>query len=470
MEKKLDATTDLGPRLTRRLFLAGVAGAGAGVLTGCSGFPTIVPRHVLGGPRFVPPSEKVRIAGIGVGIKSKGYHDMTQVLPEQIAVALCDVDSANFETLTSAEKGWPEARTYTNYDEMLEQEHDNIDAVMIATPDHTHAHATLAALRHGKHVFTQKPLCHNLHEVHAVRDAARKAGVATMMGNQGHADVGIRRIREWIDQGAIGNPQEVWYWTNRPIWPQGLVRPEPQPVPATLDWDRWLGPAPERPFNEAYAPFNWRGWCDFGVGALGDIGCHSLDAAFWALDLGQPTRVELETSGCNGETYPAWTIATFDFPAKAGRGPIKVRWYDGDKRPETPKELKDEGRELLPEIGGQMFVGDAGKIMADPYADGARLIPEKAMQAWMKTKPKELYPRAAKNSHYQQWIDAIHGKPDPLAGNFEYAAALTEMVLICNLAVLAGESIEWDAKAGRVTNRPELNRLLTRSYRPGWEV
>jgi predicted dehydrogenase len=280
------------------------------------------------------------------------------------------------------------------------------------------------------------------------------------MGNQRHALDGIRRCREWIDAGAIGPVRTVHLWTDRPIWPQGIDRPtDPVDVPPTLDWDRWLGTAPARPYHPAYAPFRWRGWWDFGCGALGDMGCHIFDAAFWALDLGMPAAVSAETSPVNRETAPAWSIVTYEFPARGDKPPVRLVWYDGGKRPPRPPQLEPD-RALPTDVGGQLIVGDAGTILADAYCENPRLIPETKMQAFRPPPPSI----PSSPGQHQEWIRACKGGPPPLC-NFDYAGPLTEVVLLGNLAIRSGRRIEWDAANMRCPNAPEANEYVQHDYR-----
>jgi predicted dehydrogenase len=299
-------------QMNRRRFLGGAAGVAAF---------TMVPRHVLGGTGRTPPSEKLNIAGIGVG--GQGAGDLINLSSENI-VALCDVDDK--QAAGTFEK-FPKARKYKDFRKMLDKEQKNIDAVMVATPDHVHAAATMMAIRAGKGVYCEKPLTYSMYEAREVAKAAREAKVATQMGNQGHAGEGIRLICEWIWDGAIGTVREVHAWTTHAVWPQGMERPkDTPPVPPTLDWDLWLGPAPYRPYHPAYVPALWRGWWDFGTGGLGDMGCHNLDPVFWALKLGYPTSVEASCSifvptitwdkPFNNESYPQASIVRYEFPAR----------------------------------------------------------------------------------------------------------------------------------------------------------
>ncbi|MBW8017171.1 MAG: Gfo/Idh/MocA family oxidoreductase [Planctomycetes bacterium] len=441
--------------LTRRSFVAATSAAAAF---------TIVPRHVLGGAGYISPSEKLNIAGVGVG--GKGGVDIKNVSSENI-VALCDVD---FRKAGRTFKAYPRAKRYKDFRVMLDKQKD-IDAVMVATPDHTHAVISMEAIRRGKHVYTQKPLTHTIHEAQVLAEAARKHKVATQMGNQGQADDGPRRLREMIWDGAIGPVRHVHTWTDRPnrgllgvYWPQGVGRPkDTSPVPDTLDWDLWLGPAPARPYNRAYHPFSWRGWWDFGTGALGDIGCHRLDPIFRALKLGYPTSVQAESTLVNRETYPSGSIVTYEFPARGDMPPVKVTWYDGGLRPERPAELPD-GAQLG--ANGVIYVGDKGKIFNN------MIFPDSLRQQY-KTPPASI---VSSPGHYKEWLNACKGGK-PAGSNFDWAGPLTETVLMGNVALrmelrskLDRQKLLWDAKAKRFSNLQGANEFLHKTYRKGWTL
>jgi len=444
--------------LSRRRFLQGAAGAAATVM--------ILPRHVLSGP-----NGKLGVACIGCG--GKGNVDARGVGGESV-VAVCDVDERR---AGGTFRRYRNAKKYKDFRAMLDEMDKQIDAVTVSTPDHTHFPAAMSAIMRGKHVFCQKPLTHNVWEARALTLAARKHKVATQMGIQGHSNEGARLLVEWVRAGAIGPVREAHYWTNRPIWPQGMNRPTgTPPVPSSLDWDLWLGVAPERPYHPAYLPFNWRGWWDFGCGALGDIGCHSMDAGFWALDLGMPTSVQAETSPVNEETAPKWSIVTYQFPARDNVGakdlpskvetpPVKVIWYDGNKKPPRPKDL-EPNRKLDRGIGGQLLMGDKGTIMADCLCASPRLIPEAKMREFMPNRPPKTLPRSP--GIYREWIAACKGG-EPAGANFDFAGPLSEMVLMGNFAVRSGKRIEWDGPNMRATNVPEANRYGRREPRKGWE-
>jgi len=438
--------------LGRRNFLK-ASGLGAAALA--ASIPRSRAAEKVRTGRIVAKDEKLRVACVGCG--GKGSGDAGAMGGEHV-VALCDVD---YDKGAKIFNKYPEAERFKDYRQMLIEMDDQIDAVTVSTPDHMHFPISMMAIQMGKHVFCQKPLTHTIWEARAIAEAARKHKVATQMGIQGHSAEGIRLLKEWLDVGAIGDVHEVHYWTNRPIWPQGIERPTDTPsIPDTLDWNLWLGVAPERPYHPAYCPFKWRGWWDFGCGALGDIGCHAMDAAFYALELGSPTSVVAETSAVNNETAPSWSIVTYQFPARGNKPPVKVVWRDGNKMPDRPKDL-EEGRKLPGGIGGQLIVGDKGTIMAnDVYCNSVRIIPESKMKAF--ERPEKTIPRSV--GHVKEWIDACRGG-DPAGANFDYSGKLTEMVLLGNLAVRTGKYIEWDAERMVCTNVPEANQYVRKPYR-----
>ncbi|HIJ53772.1 MAG TPA: Gfo/Idh/MocA family oxidoreductase [Planctomycetes bacterium] len=443
-------------KISRRDFLGGAATVAAF---------TIVPRNVLGGPRHKPPSEKLNIAGIGVG--GQGSGDIGNVSSENI-VALCDVD---WKRAAGTFRRYADAKKYHDFRRMLDKEDKNIDAVVVATPDHIHAPASMAAIKRGKHVYCEKPLTHSVYEARKVAEAARKYKVATQMGNQGQASEGTRLMCEYIWDGAIGPVREVHVWTDRPLrglssvyWPQGVERPTERPsVPETLDWDLWLGPAPNRPYHPAYLPFNWRGWWDFGTGALGDIGCHSIDPIFRALKLGHPMSVEATSTLVNKETYPVASVVNYQFPARGDMPPVKLSWYDGGMRPRRPDELEN-GRRLG--TGGVLFVGEAGKML------GERLIPESRMKEYKR--PAQMIPRSP--GHHKEWIQACKGGK-PAGSNFDHAGPLAEAVLLGNVALrpelkekMNQTRLLWDGPNLKITNISEANKFLRREYREGWTL
>jgi predicted dehydrogenase len=423
---------------------------------------TIVPRHVLGGPGYRAPSDTLNMACIGVG--GKGRDDLRGVSVENI-YALCDVDS---RAVAAAAGTHPAAKQYKDFRVMFEEEGDNIDAVTVATPDHTHAAAAMMAMKMGKHVYCEKPLARTIHEVRQLVEGARRYGVATQMGNQGHAAEGTRRIREWVEAGAIGTVREVQYWTNRPIWPQAIERPlEAMHVPTYLDWDLWLGPAPKRPYHPAYAPFRWRGWWDYGTGALGDIACHSMDAAYWVLDLGYPTRIVPESTTLFEETAPAASRIEYDFPARGGRSAVKVVWRDGNLSPPRPEEIGDERRWPVAS-SGQIWIGDDGKLFAGIYGENPRLLDADRDAEIRANPPAERYPRT--EGVYAEWIAACKGG-QPAGSNFVgHSGPLTEMVLLGNLAVRTARTLELDPATGRITNASIPEEYVKPTYREGWSL
>src|SRR5687768_16147557 len=365
--------------ISRRDFVADVAKASAVF--------TIVPRHVLG-RGYRAPSDTLNVACVGVG--GMGRSDVNGVSGENI-VAMCDVDDRMAEQSYAR---FPAAKKYRDFRQMLEREGKGIDAVTVSTPDHTHTVIAMAAMRMGKHVYVQKPLARTIHEVRTLMDGARRYKVATQMGNQGHAGAGTRNLREWVEAGAIGTVREIQYWTNRPIWPQAIERPtELHAPPPTFDWDLWLGPAAERPYHPAYAPFRWRGWWDFGTGALGDIACHSMDAAFWTFGLGWPTRVECESTRLFAEAAPACSRITYLFPAKGSRPEMKVVWRDGSLFPPRPPEVAAEQPwPPPPDSSGQLWIGDVGKLIAGIYGEDPRVL-DPARQAELTAHPPpQKYP------------------------------------------------------------------------------
>ena len=447
----------LGKNISRRGFLARSAAAVT---------ISVVPRHVLAGAGRNPPSEKLNIAGIGVG--GMGKSNLRQLESENI-VALCDVDH---EYAAETFKRYPKAKVYTDFRKMLDHQKE-IDAVMIATPDHTHAVISMAAMRRGKHVYCQKPLTHDVYESRMLAKAAREEGVVTQMGIQGHSMEGGRLICEWIADGAIGEVTEVDAWCSLSYYPFGHAgwsskwsrRPKDTPaVPATLDWDLWLGPAPQRPYHPAYHPAVWRCWWDFGCGMMGDRGAHTLDPVFWALKLGQPTSVDANSLDLNPDTHPIASIVTYQFPARGDLPPVKLTWYDG-LRPPRPEELED-GRRMGHTEGGSLFKGSKGKLVAGVYGEGPRLIPESAMKAYRT--PAKTIPRV-EGLHEQDWVRAC--KTGGRAGaDFEYSGPLTEMCLLGNVARRMDARIEWDAAKMEVTNLPEANRYIRTDYRQGWSL
>jgi len=439
--------------MSRRRFLSTAAATAAAA--------TIVPSHVLGGPRHMPPSEKLNIAGIGVG--GMGKSNLHELESENI-VALCDVDHAYAaETF----KRYPQAKVYADFREMLDKE-KGIDAVMIATPDHTHAVISMEAMRRQKHVYCQKPLTHDIYESRMLAKAARETGVTTQMGIQGHSGEGLRLISEWIADGAIGDVHEVDAWCSLSYYPFGHAywsskwsrRPEDKPpIPPTLNWDLWLGPAPERPYHPAYHPGVWRCWWDFGCGMMGDRGAHTLDPIVSALKLGYPTSIEATSLDLNPDTHPIASIVTYTFPPRDRFPALKLTWYDG-LRPPRPAELED-GRRMGHAEGGALFKGTKGKLVGGVYGEDPRLIPESRMKEYKL--PPQSIPRV-QGTHEQDWVRAC--KSGQKAGaDFEYSALLTEICLLGNVAKRMDTRIEWDAANMKVTNLPEANQYIRTTYR-----
>lgn len=402
---------------------------------------------------------KLNIACIGVG--GQGDQAVKKCGDENI-VALCDVDSKR------ASKNFKKHSTiphYSDYRKMLEEMDDEIDAVTIVTPDHTHFPAAMDAISRGKHVFVEKPLTHTVEQARLLQLAAQRHNVVSQMGIQGHTMGGIRRVKEWIQAGAIGEVRRVDSWTNRPgqWWNQGMSQwPKQMPVPESLDWNLWLGTAPARLYNEAYAPFKWRGWWDFGCGSLGDMGCHILDAPFWALDLGAPKSISAETSPVSIQAPPEWSIVTYEFPSRGERPPVTLKWYDGGKKPSRPEELEDDR-----DIGGNgtIFYGSKGTLASfnDAYCGSPRLIPESKMKEFAKNLPEKTIPRVG--GKYEEWIKACKGEGPKPGANFDYAGPLTEMVQLGNVAIRAEKEIKWDSKRMRCIGDPDANRYLTTDYR-----
>ena len=450
-------------KMTRRQFVRTV-GAGAAVAF------TIVPGYVVGARGQTPPSEKLNIAGIGIG--GMGRSNLRACSGENI-VALCDVDE---QYAAGTFKAFPNAARYTDYRVMLEKQKD-IDAVVIATPDHTHAVIIMAAIQAGKHIYCQKPLTHTVYEARKITEAAQASKVQTQMGNQGHSSEQIRLVREWVQSGAIGDVKEVHAWTDRPIgkqwWTNFAVKELPQgsqPVPETLNWDLWLGPARERGYNCAYLPFKWRGWLDFGTGSLGDMGCHILDPACWALDLRHPSSITAEVEyvkpGLKDEVFPISAKVTFEFPQRGKLCPMKLVWHDGHFKVPRPSMLED-GRGL-PESGAIIY-GDKETILHGSHgAGGARVIPEARMKTFVR--PEKTLPRV-RGGHEGDWIRACKdGRP--ASSNFaDYGGQLTEMVLLGVAAQrVPGEKLEWDGENLRFTNNDGANRYVHTPYRDGWSL
>lgn len=424
---------------------------------------TIVPRHVLG-RGYRAPSDTVNLACIGVG--GMGRNDVRGLVEAGAnLVAMCDVDD---EAAADAYRSYPQARRYRDWRQLLERERD-IDAVSCSTPDHTHAVITMAALRAGKHVRTQKPLVRTIAEARAVREAARqRPRLVTQMGNQGHANEGVRLMREWVEAGLIGTVREVHYWTNRPIWPQGLQRPTELHVPRpTFDWDLWLGPAQQRPYHPAYAPFRWRGWWDFGTGALGDMACHLMDAAYWILDLGYPARIEAECSQLFAETAPRSSRVTFHFPARGARPAVTVVWRDGALVPPKPADWPADRPWPFAEDGGQLWIGDDGRLVAGVYGENPRLLNAERMRQVTERPLEQRYPRT--RGVYHEWIGAITSGARAGSDFTGHATGLTEMVLLGCIAQRMGTTLDLNPQTGQFTSSVPAE-FIDPPYRQGWRL
>jgi predicted dehydrogenase len=508
--------------LSRRKFLAEVAAGGAAF--------TIVPRHVLG-RGLTPPSDLLNIAGVGVGgmgrtnlinlssqnivalcdvdwgYAQKGFDRLDEDIAKQ-QKRLDQPDSIPPEPGHPAEhfdrtkakahlanmmrlknEHLPKAKRYQDFREMLDQQKD-IDAVLIATSDHMHAPIALAAMAHGKHVYVQKPLTWSVDEARQLAKRARETKVATQMGNQGHSYNEARLAVEYIQAGAIGEVREVHIWTNRPLgfWPQGIPRPQAlsqpadklewsghdvntrlaaalagdYPVPDKLSWDLFLGVAPHVDYHPIYHPFNWRGWSDWGMGAIGDMGAHLIDHSMWALDLGLPTSVETVSTPFNSACYPHATQTFYEFPARGPLPPVKLTWYDGGLMPDKPEELGDED---LNKGGGALLVGSKGKLLHDTYGLNPRLLPKSLQDSY--GKPPQKLPRIENEEHEMNWVNAAKGKTEASCP-FEYAAKLTEVMLLGVVALRAGKKLSYDGANMRVTNVAAANDYLKRDYRQGW--
>jgi predicted dehydrogenase len=418
---------------------------------------TIVPSHVVSGLGYVTPSDKLNIAGIGVG--GMGRSNLRNMNSENI-VALCDVD---WKYAQRCFKDYPNAKKYKDYRKMLDEMGDDIDAVMISTPDHTHYVCAADSMRMGKHVYLQKPLTHSVYESRMLTKLAEETGVATQMGNQGNSGEGIRQICEWIWNGEIGTVEEVHAWTNRPIWPQGLERPpQAEPVPDTLAWDLFLGPAPDRPYHSAYTPWNWRAWWDFGTGALGDMGCHIIDPVFKALNLGNPTAFEGSSSQVNTESAPIAETVTYYFPKRDKIGktkmpPVTFTWYDGGLLPERPKGM-EPGKIMGDGGGGAMFVGSKGTLICSTYARDPYIIGRENPKVAQKL-------RRVETSHEMDWVRACKEDKNSrveASSHFGYSGPLNEVVVMGNLAVRLQDlkrRLEWDAENMRITNISDRDEI-----------
>jgi len=508
-------------KITRRSFVAGTTGAALSAM--------IVPRRVLGGTGYEAPSDTINFALIGCG--GQGKSDAVElVIGGQNLVALVDVDfgfvdrevalrtktadGKPVESMIKLQEAYGKAKRYADFRKMLEQQKD-IDAIVVATPDHTHAVIARAAMEMGKHAYVEKPLTYSVSEARILRETAKKMKVVTQMGNMGHSSEGAALINEWIQAGVIGPVREVHVWTNRPIWPQGVPRPSKPPVlaegasptvsgfgspwtsrtvnttlatamvgdypaPAGLDWDLFLGPAPEVPYHPIYHPFNWRGWSDWGTGAIGDMAAHLIDHPYWALGLTYPTSVEATSTPWGTDSanmpvsYPLATQIVYKFPARGSQPPVTITWNDGGLMPARPDQLPENVP--IERGGGVIFIGDKGILTHGTYGANPKVYPESLMEVAAKV-PK-TYPRVDSTpgpnpqaKHRMNWANAIKGK-DKATCPFEYAGRLVETMLLGVVAMRTGQGkrIYYDGEAGKITNIPEANQYLQREYRKGWSL
>jgi len=445
-----------GRIVSRREFLGGVSAA--------IGAFTIVPRNALGGPMYPPPSEKLNIACIGVG--GRGGASVDGCSGENI-VAMCDVD---MRSAAGQYNKYPNAKKYTDYRRMFDEMSSDIDAVTVATPDHTHALPAMAALRRGKHVYCEKPLAHSIYEIREMMKEARKQKVVTQLGNQGHSFDTIRMFCEWIWDGAIGDVTEVHAAcsANHCRIRQLSKRSEVHEIPRELDWDLWQGPAKERPYNPMYLPGSWRAWTPYGSGTIGDWICHVVDPVFWALHLGAPSTIQAEVKNYDpkehADTFPDYSIITFQFPGKGTRPPVKLLWHSANAKIPRPPML-DEGRNVVDT--GAVVYGTKGAIMYGSHgAGGLRIIPEEKMRQYKQ--PEQKIPRV--KGHHEDWLDAIkNGKQ--AGSNFDYGGPLTELARLGIIAMqLPGEKLEWDGPGMTFKNNEAANALITPPRRKGWEL
>ncbi len=463
-------------RVSRRRFMHGLAGVAGATFAG----PYIM-------RAAEPNKDKVRIAYVGTGGQAGAHTPLCEpsdkkndITKNNWCAAYTDVDPKRYGKLAT----WaPNAKAYTDYRKMLDAHLNEVDAVCVTVPDHNHACASAIALRAGKAVYTEKPLTWSVAEARALAELAAEKKVPTQMGNMGHSNEGNRLVVEWVQGGVIGDVTEVHTWTNRPVWPQGIVkRPETKPVPANLDWDSWIGPAPFRDYHDGLHSFAWRGWFDFGCGAVGDMGCHTWDCVFWALRPDFPERVQLlKIVGKSTETFPKQSMTRWDYPAKGKRPAFKAFWYEGGMKPEAPEEFmsdptrqtKDkEGNPAKPKLpgSGTIFIGTKGKLLVEgDYGDSPRLIPESFMKETQR--PAKSIPRSP--GHKQEWLLAIRGdKPWDFPGSHfsTYAGPLTENMLLAAMAIRNGEegfTIECDAEKRLIKTKSVLE-WANREYRKGW--
>lgn len=465
------------PASTRRTFVKTAAASAFGF--------QFVPSHVWGA------NSKVHFGAIGSG--GKGKADIGgSVKAGMTCAALVDiVDAEKFsqagasgssksrlKSIVEARNKFPDAKFYTDYREMISDMGDKIDAVTISTPDHHHFHAALQAMRAGKHVYCQKPLTHSIWEARILTQVAKETGVKTQMGNQAHANSHMRRVVELVRAGVLGTVKEVHAWTNRPIWPQGFATPpEKSEVPLGLDWEQWIGPAQWVDYSPRIAPFAWRGWWNFGTGALGDMACHIMDMPYWALDLGSPTSLKATQEGNTDISAPIHSTIEYDFADKG----IKLHWYDGqigakfdrDSWRLIPGEFNRPSDKILQGVDyrkyGSVIIGDRGKLFFDRFKDTWMVKPSSSLDGL--ELPEPSIPRARDNDNYKEWLDAIDGKVERGQSSFDYAGPFSEAILLgCLAQRKAGKTLEWDAEKMKVNNHPELDAIIKREYREGWEV
>ncbi len=472
--------------LDRRLFLSGSA----------AGLGYFFTADALSAARAADtPSEKIRVAGIGIG--GKGSGDIDQAGKLGVVVALCDIDE---KQLGSKAKTFPTAKHFFDYRKMLEDMGKEIDAVTVSTPDHNHAPASVMAMRMKKHVYTQKPLTHTVFEARVMRETAKKMGVATQMGNQGTAANGLRHAVEFIQSGGIGKVTQAHVWTNRPIWPQApkvMARPKGMfEVPKTVHWNEFLGPAPERPYAPGYHPFAWRGWWDFGTGALGDMGCHTANMAFMALKLAYPTSVVAEAGDVNPETCPSYARVVIEFPARGELVPVTWHWYEGQQNgkyvlpsPDLVKGAgkRDKGFSVFFEdnkwffangknkkhvSSGSFLVGDKATLFSpDDYGSDAYIVTADGVERLTGDPTRLPRNNGGDDGMKREWFQAIReGKSELALSNFEYAGMLTETILLGNVAIRAGKKLEWDGPNLTCPNCKEADQFIKGEYRKGWEV
>jgi predicted dehydrogenase len=419
-------------------------------------------------------NEKLNFACIGVG--GKGRSDTDHVAKFGNIVAICDIDD---ERMAEKAEDFPKAKKYNDYRKLFDEMHSQIDAVVVSAPDHTHAPASIRAMRLGKHVYCQKPLTHSVAEARLMRDTARQYKVATQMGNQGTAEAGFRQGVEIIQSGVLGAVREVHVWTNRPFeyWKQSpdiVARPTERPsIPPHVHWDLFLGTAPDRPYHPVYHPHDWRGWWDFGTGSLGDMACHTTNLPFMGLKLGYPSRVSAVSAAVNPETYPAWATITYEFPARGDLPPVKLTWYEGAKNGERNLPPAEVLMGETASSSGAIIVGEKGALFSpNDYGAEQTLLPSKDFEGFTPPEPtleRLDAPDGGDTSHKGEWVRAIFGGK-PALSNFDYAAVLTESMLLGNVAVRVGKPLDYDGEKGIVTNAPEAADIINPPYRKGWEL